>query len=83
MNTVETINTEYLHPSRTIETVLVSDLFYKKIFFVYNYEGYSFRLFETIIDLIDFVKGDATQNKFHFKTEEHLDSFLLNIELKN
>lgn len=54
MNTFATINTEYIRASRTIETVLVSMGKFSKIFFVYNYEGVSFRLFKSHLDLIHF-----------------------------
>lgn len=83
MNTTRTLNTEYLRPSRTIETVLVSNFSLEKIFFIYNYEGNSFRLFESHLSLLNFLNENETESDFIFETEEHLDSFLLNIELNN
>jgi len=41
MNTFQTISTEYLRPSRTVEIVLVSHERLNKVFFIYNYEGNS------------------------------------------
>lgn len=52
MNYFSTINIEYLRPSRTIETALVSMGNLSKVFYVYNYEGNSFRLFENHLGLI-------------------------------
>ena len=75
MNAIQTLNTEYLRPSRTIETILVSKENLSKVFFVYNYEGNSFRLFENHIGLIHFFQ-DKSESDFHFSTEQELDFFL-------
>lgn len=80
MNTFVSINTEYLCASRTIETVEVCNSITKKIFYVYNYEGYSFRVFNTIVDLIQFFELDF--NAFlHFDTEEELDCYFSKLML--
>lgn len=75
MNTFSTINTEYIRPSRTIETILVSKENLSKVFFLYNYEGTSFRLFQSHLRLIRFFQ-DKSESDFHFSTEEELDFFL-------
>ncbi|WP_179021307.1 hypothetical protein [Winogradskyella forsetii] len=81
MNNLQTINTEYLRASRTIETILVSNQETSDVFFVYNYEGYSFRLFENHFDLISFfLNGNDSQ--FHFSTESELDDFLSKVKIK-
>lgn len=80
MNTFSTLNTEYIRPSRTIETVLVSKGGFNKIFFVYNYEGNSFRLFESHLDLIRFFQ-DKSESDFHFNTENELDCFLSSVKI--
>ena len=36
MNTFKAVHTEYLRPSRTIETVLVSNENLSQVFFIYN-----------------------------------------------
>ena len=81
MNKVRTINTDYLLSSRTIETVLVSNSNAEKVFFVYNYEGYSFRLFNSHLNLINFFQNNEVESDFHFDTEMELDLFLLNFVL--
>lgn len=80
MNTFQTINTSYLKPSRTIEKVLVSKEKLNKVFFIYNYEGNSFRVFENHLGLINFFQNKAESN-FHFNTEIELDTFLSKVKL--
>lgn len=80
MNTFEAINTEYLRSSRTIETVLVTRDNHQKVFFVYNYEGNSYRVFENHWDLILFFQ-DKAESDHHFGTEDALDEFLLEVEV--
>lgn len=80
MNTIHTINTEYLRPSRTIETILVSIGKLNKVFYLYNYEGNSFRLFESQLGLIHFFQ-DKSEADFHFNTDQELDFFLSSAEV--
>ncbi len=81
MNKIESIDTEYIRGSRTVETVLVSNNNVRKVFYVYNYEGNSFRLFEGQLDFINFFQGKA-ESDYHFNTEKKLDNFLAQIDLK-
>lgn len=80
MNKFVSINTEYLCPSRTIETVEVSNSKAKKMFYVYNYEGYSFRVFNKLLDLIQFFEVESN-DFFYFDTEEELDYYFLKLVL--
>lgn len=48
MNSYTAIDVSYLRSDRTIETVLVTNAVTEKVFFVYNYEGYSFRVCENL-----------------------------------
>lgn len=82
MNTFQTINTDYIKASRTIETVLVSKENLGKLFFVYNYEGNSFRVFENHLGLINFFQNKAECN-FHFNTEIKLDCFLSKVDISS
>jgi len=75
MNKFEALHTEYLRPSRTIETVLVTNEYLSEIFFIYNYEGISFRVFKSHLDLINFFLNKSESN-FHFNTEDELNVFL-------
>lgn len=80
MNKIRTLETYYIRPSRTIETILISNEDLNVVLFMYNYEGYSFRLFYSILDLCFFI-NDKKSSFSHFDTEEELDDFLVNINL--
>lgn len=80
MNSFKAINTDYLRSSRTVETVLVSKGSLSKVFFIYNHEGNSFRVFENHLGLINFFQNRA-ESDFHFNTEKQLDDFLSEIKL--
>ncbi|MCK0122980.1 hypothetical protein MWU76_01075 [Gelidibacter sp. F2691] len=82
MNTFKAVHTEYLRPSRTIETVLVSNQKLSQVFFVYNYEGNYFRVFKNHLDLILFFQ-DKAESDFEFGTEEALDYYLENLNITN
>lgn len=80
MNTFTTLHTEYLRPSRTIETILVSKENLSQVYFIYNYEGNSFRVFKNHLDLILFFQ-DKAEGDFEFGTEEALDWFLGGVDV--
>jgi hypothetical protein len=80
MNEYKTIQTEYLRASRTIETVLVSNNHLRYLFFIYNYEGISFRVFKTHLDLINFFLNKS-ESDYHFDTEDAVDDFLAEVKL--
>lgn len=82
MNTIKTIDTEYLRPSRTIDTVVVSNSVRYKFFYIYNYEGASYRVFERLADLLFFFE-DRIEPKIHFITETGLDNYLLKVNLES
>lgn len=80
MNTLQTINVEYLRASRTIETILVSKENLSKVFFIYNYEGNSYRVFKNHLDLINFFQNKV-ESSFHYVTEIELDNFLTKVKI--
>jgi hypothetical protein len=80
MNQIQTINTEYLRASRTIETIEVTDEKSTSIFYVYNYEGNSFRLFVNHLNLINFFL-DKSESDFYFCSDNELDDFLSKFKL--
>ncbi|SFU01719.1 hypothetical protein SAMN04489724_3323 [Algoriphagus locisalis] len=75
MNTFIYSHTEYVRPSRTIETVYMSDGSNVRAFYIYNYEGYSFRVLEHLVSLISFFESGVAED-YHLDTEEELDCFL-------
>ncbi len=79
INTINQLEVKYLRSSRTMEKIELSNNYKKSVCFVYNYEGYHFRLFgsETELNLF-FKKGN--EPKLSFDSEEGLDKFLLYYE---
>ncbi|OBX25083.1 hypothetical protein A9996_11840 [Gelidibacter algens] len=51
-----------------------------QVFFIYNYEGNSFRVFKNHLDLINFFQSKA-ECDFTFGTDEELDGFLANVKI--
>jgi len=80
MNSIHTINQIYLRPSRTIEQVEVNSAEKQKLYYVYNYEGYSYRVFYSLIELTNFF-DHGHESRIHFDTEHELDDFLKNVDL--
>ena len=80
MNDFQTINIEYIRASRTIETILISKENLSTVFFVYNYEGNSYRVFKNHLDLINFFQNKA-KSSFYFNTEIELDNFLYFVKI--
>ena len=76
MNHFVTLNTEYIRPSRTIETVLISSKKHHKILFVYNCDGNSFDVFLSHLNLINSFADGEIQSDFCFTSDEALDLFL-------
>ena len=75
MNTITLLDTDYLRPNRTIESILLSNNKGEKLVFVYNYEGVHFRLFLSLSQLIDFFNKDGASS-FEFENENKLDRAL-------
>ena len=64
----------YLRPSRTIE-VISGRL---NNWFIYNYEGYHFRVFSSGKYIKDFFSKGISNYVFETTSEEELDEFLFN-----
>jgi hypothetical protein len=80
MNNFNAIHVEYIRANRTIETICVSNLKVKKTFYLYNFEGISFRLFDSLSTLIHFFES-GNQNYKQFNTEFQLDKYLAQVNL--
>ena len=77
MNNVEIIEVNYLRPNRTVETILLTDLSdssRQKVVYVYNYEGYHYRVFDNLIELTKFFNN----NKFRILKEYLKDYWVYN-----
>lgn len=80
MNSIKTIDTEYLRSDRTIDTILVYQGVMSKIFWIYNFEGIHFRVFEKFLDVHYFLSNSFVA-KYSFSNEKELDEFLLYFQL--
>lgn len=81
MNKYTAIDVSYLRPSRTIETILLENGNEKGIVYVYNYDGVLFLVFNFIIDVFNFFNNE-TDTEVSFETEDELDNYLANIDLR-
>jgi hypothetical protein len=80
MNTFIAIHAEYIRSDRTIETILVKNKKHEKVFFVYNDQGCSFRVFENVLDLMSFFE-DKFEPKISFDDENELDKYFEKVVL--
>jgi hypothetical protein len=75
MNSYKAIDVYHMRPDRTIETIQVSDKKNEKVLYVYNYQGLFFRVFDDLLDLINFFR-DAFEPKVFFEDEHQLENYL-------
>lgn len=80
MNKYTAIDVSYLRPSRTIETILLEKGNKTRIVYVYNYDGIHFRVFNFIIDVMNFFNNEA-EEVISFETEDELGSYLANLDI--
>lgn len=81
MNTFHAIEVDYLRPSRTIETILLENDKDRKILYVYNYEGWHFRVFNTVLDVVNFF-DDKFEPEIQFEDENELDDYFRKYDFK-
>lgn len=77
MNIVKQIEVSYLRSNRTVETILLTDLgdnSRQKIVYIYNYEGYHYRVFDNLIELTKFLNN----NEFRILKEYLKDYWVYN-----
>ncbi|MCK5026845.1 MAG: hypothetical protein KAS07_00350 [Candidatus Pacebacteria bacterium] len=79
MNTLTMIDVDYVRANRTIETIQLSNNDSAKTFFIFNYEGKHFRVFENEGDAYKSASGNTyTKALAEFVKENKLDKFLEN-----
>jgi hypothetical protein len=78
MNKIIPISTEYISPSRTIEILNLVRFEESKLVYVYNFEGKSFRVFDSLVSLIQFFEGEEKPIA-SFDLEQKLDIYLENV----
>ncbi len=80
MNTIQTLKTDYLRSNRSIDTIKIFNPSRSKLFWLYNYEGWHFRVFESKQEMHEFFANDI-EPKISFNEEVQLDNFLLNLTI--
>lgn len=80
MNTVNLIDTNYLRSDRTIEIILLTNKKKEKLVYVYNYQGWFFRVFDNLMDIMNFF-DDKFEPEIWFEDEKKLDNYLLRLKL--
>lgn len=81
MNTFQSIDVSYLHSNRTVETILLKNSRSEKTLYVYNYEGWHFRIFESIGDVLSFFNEEFVPT-LSFENEKELETYLTNVDLE-
>ena len=75
MNKILPLSTEYISPSRTIETLTLANQKDSRLVHIYNYEGNHFRFFDSYLSLIAFFQEEI-EPEISFYSEKELDRFL-------
>jgi len=78
MNTIETLQTNYLNRAcRTIDTILLTNEQKEmKVVYMYNYEGIHYRIFENILELSKFLAGNEYTVLKEYSHDRWVDMFL-------
>ena len=74
MEKVKVIASSYFRADRSIDTLIINE----EVYYVYNYEGWHFRLFNEVVEVIAFFNGEKS-HFVEFETEEELDNYIENI----
>lgn len=84
MNSVDQVQVNYIRANITIETILLVDsvnLTKRKVVYVYNYEGYHYRIFENVIELSKFLYGEDYKLLKEYSTDTGVDNYLVALKL--
>jgi hypothetical protein len=84
MNHIQTIETQYIrYARRSLDTVEVKQSEKcMKTFWVYNYEGWHFRVFESLAKAEAFLDNESYECLIDFVCEKELDDYLLNYKIE-
>ncbi len=80
MNVINQINIEYLTPSRTIETIELSNENKILVIYIHNFEGNCFRFFASKESLSSFFQSEK-EAKYIFQTDLEIDKFLFSYKI--
>ena len=84
MNIIDQIQTNYLRPNRTIETLLLWDEIdsnVAKVIYIYKYEGYHYRIFENVIELSNFLNNANFKLLSELSTDSEVYKYLSELNL--
>jgi hypothetical protein len=84
LNIIDQIQTNYLRPNRTIETLLLWDEIdsnVAKVIYIYNYEGYHYRIFENVIELSNFLNNANFKLLSELSTDSEVYKYLSELNL--
>lgn len=79
MNKIELLQTNYIRSNRTIDTVSLTDLKSndrQTVVYIYNYEGYHFRIFENIFEISNFLLNEEHKIIEDFDSEDNCYKYL-------
>ncbi len=77
MNSINQLTIDYITPSRTIETIQLSNGTNNFICYIYNYEGVHYRLFNTVLELVAYFEC-GKEPEISFDNEVGIDEYILN-----
>jgi hypothetical protein len=81
MLNIQTIYTEYIrYANRTLECMEISKNQSILHYWIYNYQGNHFRVFDSLLEVFAFLNNQSDNNWIaDFDTEEELDNYLHSI----
>ena len=73
MNIINNSRIEYLRANRSIEIISFENT--DALMYVYNYQGQHFRVFDNILDLVQFFEF-GKESQYSFENDLELDKFI-------
>jgi len=80
MNIFSSIDEFYLKPFRTLETILIQSSNKTRVLYVYNFEGNHFRVFDNVMEVLDFFYH-GSEPEICFEDDVELDKYLSRVKL--
>lgn len=74
MNNIQFINTTYLHPNRTLETLQLPN---GQLYYLYNHQGQYYKLFDQKEELDKYLNALPYEMLCEFYSEAAVDVFLM------
>jgi len=82
MNNINLLEVTYITNNKTIETIILeSNGKITKVIYVYNYKHQHFRVFDNLIELLNFLDNENCKIIAEYRRESALDKYLTNVDL--